>query len=169
MKKEYIFGLIGIAIGAFLMNWLFFPEITTETLIETKIETDTVFVTKIDTVYQNSITHRVIRDTVLLEPIKPEIKEFTASFHFLYGNAHLKGEVLGEVLKTSLTNDFKFQTITNTINIKETIIKKPSGLFLTAGVNHNLTYPSIGAIFIKNRYLFGLNTSGFQIGYKVNK
>lgn len=154
MDNRLTFGLIGIALGAFLMHWLFFPEVKTETVVETVTETDTVYITHTDTIYQNSIQHRVVRDTVLIEPIKPEIKAFSATFHLLYGNAHLSGEVLGEVLKTSLETDFKIPTITNTITETKTVTNTiaPRGLYLGASISSELV-PSVGASYLDKSWL----------------
>lgn len=162
--KYAFFAIIGIVIGYFLSDKSGNVEVI-ET-IETK--TDTVYVTVRDTVTitKTEIEHRVLRDTILIEPIEPIIKAFTASKPFLYGNVSVNGEVLGEVLKMDIYTDFNLPTVTNTITKTNTVIKKPSGLFLTAGVQNNLT-PSIGAVFIRDRYLLGLSTSGIQIGYKL--
>jgi hypothetical protein len=139
---------------------------------EVMTEIDTVFVRVVDTVHvtRTEIKHEQVRDTVLIEPFEPIISKFKTSKPFLYGNTYVSGEVFGEVLKMDIVNDFNIPTVTNTITKTNTIIKKPSGLFLTAGVNSNFStqyQPYFGAIFIKDKYLLGLNTSGFQIGYKV--
>lgn len=162
--KYAFFAIIGIVIGYFLADNSEDVEIINT--IETK--TDTVFITVIDTVRitRKEIQHKEIRDTVLIEPIEPIIKAFTASKPFLYGNVSVKGEVLGEVLKMDIYTDFSLPTVTNTITKTNTVIKKPSGLFLTAGVNQQLI-PSLGAVYIRDRYLLGLSTSGVQVGYKL--
>ena len=162
--KYAFFGLVGIVIGYFLSKQS--EDVKIIETIETK--TDTVYVHVRDTVRitRTEIKHEQIRDTILIEPIEPKIKAFTASKPFLYGNVTVNGEVLGEVLKMDIYNNFKLPTVTNTITKTNTVIKKPSGLFLTAGVNQQLT-PSIGAVFIKDRYLLGLSTSGVQVGYKL--
>lgn len=153
------------------MHWLFFPEVKTETVAETRTEIDTVFVTHTDTVYQNSVNHRVIRDTVLIEPIKPEIKTFSATFPLLYGNANVSGEVLGEVLKTSLETDFKIPTITNTITNTKTVTNTiaPRGLYLGASINTELV-PSVGASYLDKdwmiNYDYTLKTKSHSIGVR---
>ena len=162
--KYAFFAVLGIVIGYFLSDKS--GDVQIIETIETK--TDTVFVTVRDTVTitKKEIQHKVLRDTILIEPIEPIIKAFTASKPFLYGNVAVNGEVLGEVLKMDIYTDFNLPTVTNTITKTNTVIKKPSGLFLTAGVNNQLT-PSLGAVFVKDRYLLGLSTSGFQFGYKL--
>lgn len=138
------------------MYWFFWPEFETKTEIIEIIKTDTVFVTIRDTVRINrtQIKHEVLRDTVLID-FKPEIKLFTASIPFLYGNTYLTGEVLGEVLKMDVSNDFKIPTVTNTVTITETntIIKKPRGLYLGAGVNSQLN-PNVTAHYLDNQFIF---------------
>ena len=162
--KYAFFAILGIVIGYFLSDKSGDVEII-ET-IETK--TDTVYVTVRDTVTitKTEIEHRVLRDTILIKPIEPIINAFTASKPFLHGNVSVNGEVLGEVLKMDIYTDFNLPQVTNSITKTNTVIKKPSGLFLTAGVNKQLT-PSLGAVFVKDRYLLGLSTSGFHVGYKL--
>ena len=82
--KYAFFGVIGIVIGYFLADKS--EDIQIIETIETK--TDTVFITVIDTVRitRKEIEHKVLRDTLLIEPIEPKIKAFTASKPFLYGN-----------------------------------------------------------------------------------
>ena len=162
--KYAFFAVIGIVIGYFLSKQG--QDVKVISTIETK--TDTVYITVRDTVRltRKEIKHTVIRDTILIEPIEPIIKSFTASKPFLYGNVTVNGEVLGDVLKMDIYNDFQIPSVTNTITKTNTVIKKPSGLFLTAGVNQQLT-PSIGAVYVRDRYLLGLSTSGVQLGYKL--
>ena len=162
--KYAFFAVIGIVIGFFLSKQSEDVEIIST--IETKI--DTVYVHVRDTVRitRTEIKHEHIRDTILIEPIEPKIKAFTASKPFFYGNVTVNGEVLGEVLKMDIYTDFNLPTVTNTITKTNTVIKKPSGLFLTAGVQNNLT-PSIGVVYVKDRYLLGLSTSSVQVGYKL--
>ena len=169
MDNRIVFLIAGLILGYIFFSWLDKDSVIIETVTETK--TDTVYQTVSDTIYitKSEIKHEVIRDTVLIEPIQPQIKAFTALKPFLHGNVSINGEVLGEVLKIDIVTDFKIPTITNTIHTKETIIKKPSGLFLTAGVSNNFSTPSIGAVFVKDRFLVGLNTGGFLVGYKVNR
>lgn len=169
MDNRIIFLIAGLILGYLIFSWLDKDSVIIETV--TEIKKDTVYQTVSDTIYitKSEIKHEVIRDTILIDPIQPQIKAFTASKPFLYGNVLVNGEVLGEVLKMDILTDFELPTITNTIHTKETIIKKPSGLFLTAGLGNNFSTPSIGATLVKDRYLIGLNTSGFQFGYKLSR
>ena len=148
--------IISGALGAFILYWFFWPEFTEKTEIVETVKTDTVFVIIKDTVRitKTQIKHEVLRDTILID-FKPEIKLFTASFPFLYGNTYLTGEVLGEVLKMDVSNDFKIPTVTNTINRTETntIIKNPRALYLGAGVNSQLT-PNLTAHYLDNQFIF---------------
>jgi hypothetical protein len=158
---------INIAILAFLagliLAFVVFPRPEVETVykFETQVESDTIYTRIVDTVYvpKNKIKTQVLRDTVLID-FKPKISLFKASIPSEYGNTHLSGEVLGEVLKMTATNDFKIPVVTNTITETktETIIKKPKGIYLGAGVN-SLLDPSVKVSYLDNKYLF-------QYGYQ---
>jgi hypothetical protein len=153
---------IRIAIIAFLMGvvltFVIYPKPEQETVykFETVTKTDTLFVDKVETVYipRSSIKTEILRDTILID-FKPKISQFTASFPFEHGSTSVSGEVLGEVLKMSATNDFKIPVVTNTITNTETrtIIQKPKGIYLGAGVN-SLLKPSASVAYLDNKYLF---------------
>jgi len=132
------------------------PEVETVYKFETVTKTDTLFVDKVETVYipRTSIKTEILRDTILID-FKPKISQFTASFPFEHGSTSVSGEVLGEVLKMSATNDFKIPVVTNTITNTETktIIQKPKGIYLGAGVN-SLLEPSASVAYLDNKYLF---------------
>jgi hypothetical protein len=104
-------------------------------------KTDTVFVEFTDTLYltKSEIKQEIIRDTVIID-YKPQIRAFRTSKPFLYGNTYVTGEVLGEVLNMSISNDFKIPSVTNTISRTENITNTiaPKGLFLGAGVTNQL-------------------------------
>jgi hypothetical protein len=53
------------------------------------------------------------------------------------------------------TNDFKIPVVTNTITETktETIVVKPKGIYLGAGVN-SLIQPSASVSYLDNKYLF---------------
>jgi hypothetical protein len=153
---------IRIAIIAFLMGvvltFIIFPKPEQETVykFQSVTKTDTLFVTHIDTVYlpKTRIKTKVLRDTILID-FKPKISQFTASFPFEHGSTSVSGEVLGEVLKMTATNNYKLPLVTNTITETktETIIKKPKGIYLGAGVN-SLLQPSASVAYLDNKYLF---------------
>lgn len=161
-----IIFLIGLIAGYLLFDWQNKESVIIKTVTESRI--DTVYIEIRDTIRltEKDIEYRYLRDTVIKE-YKPIISHFKTSFPLLNGNAYLEGEILGKLLKTTFTTDFKIPSVTNTITNTTTIIKKPSGLFLMAGVQDNFSAPYIGAIFIKDKYLLGLNTGGFQVGYKI--
>jgi hypothetical protein len=160
--------LLGIITGYLLFDWHNKGAIVTKTVTERTTDTVYVAVKEIQTVIKKEIKTEYLRDTILLEPYESKIIGFKTSKSFLYGNTTVSGEVLGEVLKMDIVNDFKIPTITNTITNTTTIIKKPSGIFLTAGVNTQLV-PSVGAIFIKDKYLIGLTNNSIQLGYKLGR
>jgi hypothetical protein len=166
---------IRIAIIAFLMGvvltFVIYPKPEQETVykFETVTKTDTLFVDKVETVYipKTKIKTEVLRDTILID-FKPKISQFTASFPFEHGSTSVSGEVLGEVLKMSATNDFKIPVVTNTITNTETrtIIQKPKGIYLGAGVN-SLLQPSASVAYLDNKYLFQYQYQPFSRSHQI--
>jgi hypothetical protein len=153
---------IRIATIAFLigviLTFIIYPKPEFETVYKTKsvTKTDTLFVTSTDTIYipKTKIKTEVLRDTVLID-FKPQISQFTASFPFEYGSTSVSGEVIGEVIKMTATNDFKIPVVTNTITNTETktIIQKPKEIYVGAGVN-SLIQPSASVSYLDNKYFF---------------
>jgi hypothetical protein len=153
---------IKIAIVSFLagvvLTFIVYPRQEQETVykFETVTKTDTLFVDKLSTVYipKTKIKTEVLRDTILID-FKPQISLFKTTIPFEYGNTYLSGEVLGEVLKMTATNDYKIPVVTNTITETktETILLKPKGIYLGAGVN-SLLKPSASVSYLDNKYLF---------------
>jgi hypothetical protein len=153
---------IKIAITSFLagiiLAFIFMPKPETEEVYRftTVTETDTLFVDKVSTVYipKTSIKTEVLRDTILID-FKPQISLFETTFPFEYGSTKVSGEVLGEVLKMTATSDYQIPVVTNTITNTETrtIIEKPKGIYLGAGVN-SLLKPSASVAYLDNKYLF---------------
>jgi hypothetical protein len=145
------------------------PEVETVYKFETVTKTDTLFVDKVETVYipRTSIKTEVLRDTILID-FKPKISQFTASFPFEHGSTSVSGEVLGEVLKMSATNDFKIPVVTNTITNTETktIIQKPKGIYLGAGVN-SLLEASASVAYLDNKYLFQYQYQPFTRSHQI--
>jgi hypothetical protein len=145
-------------ISGVILAFVLFPRHEEETVykFKTVTKTDTLFVDKLETVYipQTKIKTEVLRDTILID-FKPQISLFKTTIPFEYGNTYLSGEVLGEVLKMTATNDFKIPVVTNTITNTETktIIQKPKGIYLGAGVN-SLLQPSASVSYLDNKYLF---------------
>jgi hypothetical protein len=145
-------------IAGVILSFLFMPKPETEEVYRftTVTKTDTLFVDKVSTVYipKTSIKTEVLRDTILID-FKPQISLFETSFHFEHGSTKVSGEVLGEVLKMTATNDYKIPVVTNTITNTETrtIIQKPKGIYLGAGVN-SLLKPSASVAYLDNKYLF---------------
>ena len=150
-------AIISFLIGV-LLAFVIFPRPESETVykFETVTKTDTLIVEVKDTVYvpKTKIKTEVLRDTVLIN-FKPQISQFNASFPFEYGSTNVSGEVLGEVLKMTATSDFKIPVVTNTITNTETktIVQKPKGIYLGAGVN-SLIQPSASVVYMDNKYIF---------------
>jgi hypothetical protein len=158
-------------LAGILVAYIFFPKTESETVykFETVTKTDTLFVDKVETVYipKTRIKTEVLRDTVLIN-FKPQISQFTASFPFEHGSTSVSGEVLGEVLKMTATNDYKLPVVTNTITETktETIIKKPKGIYLGAGVN-SLLQPSAKVAYLDNKYLFSYQFEPLQKVHQI--
>jgi hypothetical protein len=161
--------LLGLVSGYILFDWKKGGDVA-RVITKTEVKTDTVFVHLTDTVHvtRTEIKTEHLRDTIFAEPYEAKINSFKTSKSFLHGNTTVSGEVLGEVLKMDIVNHFKIPTITNTITTTNTIIKKPLGLFLTAGVNQQLI-PSVGVTLIKDKYLFGITNNSIQLGYKLGR
>ena len=151
---------IKIAVLAFLagviLAFIACPKAEQETVYKfsTKTQTDTAYIEVVDTMYvpKKEIKTEVLRDTILID-YKPTISSFSATTPFEYGNTYVNGEVLGEVLKMSVTNDFKIPVVTNTITNTETIIKKSKGLYLGASIN-SLLDPGANVSYVDNKYVF---------------
>ena len=153
---------IRIATLAFLagviLAFILFPKRELETVYKTTVErfTDTLYITSTDTVYvpKTKIKTEFLRDTILID-FKPQISRFETLFPFEHGSTKVSGEVLGEVLKMTATNDYKLPVVTNTVieTKTETIIKKSKGFYLGANVN-SLLQPSANASYVDDKYLF---------------
>ena len=153
---------IRIAILAFIagviLAFIVYPRPEQETVykFETKVESDTIYTQVVDTVYvpKMRIKSQILRDTILID-YKPKISLFKTSIPSEYGSTHVSGEVLGEVLKMTATNDFKIPVVTNTITNTETktIVQKAKGIYLGAGVN-SLLDPLAKVSYLDNKYLF---------------
>jgi hypothetical protein len=150
-------AIISFLIGV-LLAFVVYPRPEQETVykFESVTKTDTLIVEVKDTVYvpKTKIKTQVLRDTILVD-YKPKISQFNASFPFEYGSTNVSGEVLGEVLKMTATSDFKIPVVTNTITNTETktIVQKPKGIYLGAGVN-SLLQPSASVSYLDNKYIF---------------
>lgn len=168
-KHTFKIGIISAFLAGVLLGIYSYSVIEdrpVQTVTKVTVETDTVFVQLIDTVQitRTQIKHEQVRDTVYLSTTLP-INNFSTTSNFLYGSVDVSGEVMGEVLSVNVIPNFKLPQVTNTIT-KETVhTKKPAGLFVTAGLNTRTPY--VGGVFVKDKYLVGLNTSGFQVGYKL--
>jgi hypothetical protein len=145
-------------IAGVILAFLLLPKPETEEVYRftTVTETDTLFVDKVSTVYipKTSIKTEVLRDTILID-FKPQISLFETTFPFEHGSTKVSGEVLGELLKMTATSDYQIPVVTNTITNTETrtIIEKPKGIYLGAGVN-SLLKPSASVAYLDNKYMF---------------
>ncbi len=160
---------ISFLIGV-ILAFVVYPKPEIESVYKKKVEvkTDTLYVTLSDTIYvpKTKIKTQIVRDTVLID-FKPKISRFETLFPFEYGSTKVSGEVLGEVLKMTATNDYKLPVVTNTITETktETIVVKPKGIYLGAGVN-SLLQPNANVSYLDNKYLF---TYQFQPLQKIHQ
>ena len=154
-----------------ILAYVLFPKQELETIYKTKVErlTDTLYITSTDTVYvpKTKIKTEFLRDTVLID-FKPQISRFETLFPFEHGSTKVSGEVLGEVLKMTTTNEYKLPVVTNTIieTNTETIIEKPKGIYLGAGIN-SMLQPSGKVSYLDNKYLFEYQYSPIQQLHQV--
>jgi hypothetical protein len=155
-------AIISFLIGV-VLTFVVFPKPEFETVYKTKTvtKTDTLIVEVKDTVYmpKTKIKTQVLRDTILID-FKPQISQFNATFPFEYGSTSVSGEVLGEVLKMTATNDYKFPVVTNTI------VQKPKGIYLGAGIN-SLLQPSAKVAYLDNKYLFSYQFEPLQKVHQI--
>jgi hypothetical protein len=158
-------------IAGILVAYIFFPKTESETVykFETVTKTDTLIVEVKDTVYvpKKWIKSQIIRDTILVD-YKPQISLFKTSIPSEYGSTNVSGEVLGEVLKMTATNDFKIPVVTNTITNTETktIVQKPKGIYLGATVN-SLLEPSAKVSYLDNKYIFEYQYQPFTRSHQI--
>jgi hypothetical protein len=158
-------------LAGILVAYIFFPKTESETVykFETVTNTDTLMVEVKDTVYvpKKWIKSQIIRDTIVVD-YKPQISLFKTSIPSEYGSTNVSGEVLGEVLKMTATNDFKIPVVTNTITETktETIIKKSKGIYLGASVN-SLLEPSAKVSYLDNKYIFEYQYQPFTRSHQI--
>jgi hypothetical protein len=163
-------AIIAFLIGV-LLTFVIYPKPEQETVYkyETVTKTDTLIVEVKDTVYvpKKWIKSQIIRDTILVD-YKPQISLFKTSIPSEYGSTNVSGEVLGEVLKMTATNDFKIPVVTNTITETktETIIKKSKGIYLGASVN-SLLQPGAKVSYLDNKYIFEYQYQPFTRSHHI--
>lgn len=170
MNKNILEVLAWFIFGA-IVTIIIYPHQEQESTLEivTEVRTDTVYAEIVDTVYipKKEIKTQVLRDTLLVD-YKPTISSFETTFPFEYGSTKVSGEVLGEVLKMTATNDYKIPVVTNTITETrtETIVKKPKGIYVGAAVN-SLLEPSASVSYLDNKYLFSYQYQPFSRSHQI--
>lgn len=171
--KVIVSIVLGIVIGVILYDRFFVPELQTKIVIQETFKTDTVYRVIRDTVKITNVKYIYQRDTII-ENYIPKIRGFKETFITKHGNAYLTGEVLGDLRYAIFTTDFKYPFVTNTVSTEKTskIIIKPTGLFLTGGINNKFSY-SIGTTYLKNNslisYQYNINqkTHSLKVGFKI--
>jgi hypothetical protein len=170
-----IFALGGI-FGLILSQILFKPKVEWKEVITRRSDTVYVALPK-DTVYltKNQIKHTYLRDTILVNDFKPQIKAFKATYPLTYGNVYANGEVLGEVTKIAFSNDLKIPVVTNTIREEKIKTIHTKGLYLGAGVGmvgDQATLGELSASYVmpKSIIRYSYNTNkvhGFSYSLKI--
>jgi len=172
MDRKDLYTSALFFLGGLILGFLLLPRPETEEVYKftSVTETDTIYLTSKDTIYvpKKEIKTEVLRDTILID-YKPQIKAFETSFPFEYGSTKVSGEVLGEVLKMTAINDYTIPVVTNTITNTETktIIQKPKGIYLGAGVN-SLLEPSAKVSYLDNKYLFSYQIEPMQRVHQIS-
>ena len=170
MNKNILEVLAWFIFGC-VVTVLIYPHEEYESTFEivTEVKTDTVFIHDVDTVYvpKKEIKTEFLRDTILVD-YKPTISAFEATFPFEYGSTKVSGEVLGEVLKMTATNDYKIPVVTKTVTETrtETIVKKPKGIYVGGAVN-SLLEPSASVSYLDNKYLFSYQYQPFTRAHQI--
>jgi hypothetical protein len=170
MKKNILEVLVWFLFGA-VVTIIIYPHEEQESTFEvvTEVRTDTVFIHHVDTISvpKKEIKTEFLRDTILVD-YKPTISAFETTFPFEYGSTKVSGEVLGEVLKMTATNDYKIPVVTNTITETrtETIVKKPKGIYVGGAVN-SLLEPSASVSYLDNKYLFSYQYQPFTQTHQI--
>jgi hypothetical protein len=151
--RNILIFVIGFLVGMLLYNFFLRPEVEIKVEYRETIKTDTVYVTQTETVIKTEFKYIYERDTVI-ENYQPKIRRFKELYAFTYGNVAVSGEVLGELRYIGVKTYFRLPTVTNVITKEKTttIIKKPSGIYLTAGMNSEL-HPSIGGLYLRDKTL----------------
>ena len=153
--------IAGVLIGLLLYHNFLLPKPQTLTKIIETVTTDTIYVHQVDTVTitKTDIKHEFLRDTVYMNTNIP-ISNFKTYYAHVYGSIDISGQVMGEVLSMGLKTDLRIPTVTNTIERTETIIKKPQGLYLGAGVNSNLS-AVVGGYYLNDQFIYGYQFNPF--------
>jgi hypothetical protein len=161
MKKIVLIFCLGIVLGFIISKLILKPQI--DYVYKKTFKTDTIYYSlPKDTVYltKEKIKHSVLRDTVLIGPIKPILKAFTAYYPLEYGNIYITGEVIGEVTKLGFSNDLKIPVVTNTIREEKIKTLYNKGLYLGGGVNNfNNPVLSVNANYVTKDIIIGYQYS----------
>lgn len=175
LTKYLIGAAVGIVIGLVVYEKFLKEETEVQIVHEEKTVTDTVFVKEYVTVAipKDRVKYVYLRDTVI-EGANLSIRNYSGSEPTLYGNIGFRSEVAGEMLNINLFHDLSIPSITNTITktTTKTIIRKPSGIYATAGINSNFNY-SLGLTYLKDKSLVGyeyqpqIRTHSLKIGIKL--
>ena len=172
MDRKDLYTSALFFLGGIIAGFILFPKTEVETIYKTttKTERDTIYVTSIDTIYvpKTKIKTEVLRDTILVN-YRPQISRFETFFPSAYGNTKVSGEVLGEVLKMTAINDYSIPVVntTTTETKTETIVQKPKGIYLGAGVS-SLLQPSAKISYLDNKYLFSYQIEPMQRVHQIS-
>ena len=196
MADRIIVLVTGIAIGVLLYHLFFRPEVETETIIETIVQTDTTYralyeklklevdnyqdlsdsVGYYQKLYWKELGNvKLVHDTVFQnEPFSAPLRRYTGLEPSLYGDVSYNALVAGKLLSMDITTDFRIPEIKTTIERRETATRtiKPNGLYGTGGISSDFQ-PSVGAVYLNDRSLIGyeyntaLKNHAVKVGFKI--
>lgn len=190
MDNRITFGLIGIAVGVFLLYWLFWPEVEVEYIIQ-KEYIDTSYVDHSEVVTFDSTIVDTLGDSIeyyknmykkelsakgitIIEdgPYSVPLQRFKGFEPTLYGNISYSALVAGELLEMKIRQDLKLPTVTHRIEKKSRTVVHPKGLYLGAGINTRLSY-NLSADYVNRDFLIGyyydpaLKNHGIRVAKKI--
>lgn len=190
MDNRIKFGLIGMAIGAFLLFVLFWPEVEVEYIIQ-KEYIDTSYVNHSERVEFDSSTVEALSDsiehykklyekelsdrgiTIIPEgPYSAPLRRFKGREPTLYGDIGYSALVVGDLLNMSITQNLELPVVTHRIEREIKTVVHTKGLFVGAGINTNLNY-QLSADYVNRDFLAGYyydpvyKTHGIRIAKKI--
>ena len=179
MNSHFFSFIIGAIIGGVVLYIFFWPSIEEREVMTYRTEESIEWVKKDTTIYhyKDSLIFKEIitKREVSVEPDKYDsIRTYQGSDPHLYGRINWVIETGGYLqhLEISPMLTIPIQTVTNTIEKKNTVVLRPKGIYGVGGINNNFNY-SIGVTYLNNNSLIGyeyhpqLDLHAVKIGWKI--